>query len=433
MEENHNHDFVYENVISSLSDGVIVIGFDGKIGICNEAFCDALKLHIDKDSLVGTNLRMLMKACETNDEFFEVIVDAVFNKKRLTKVVPFNTKEGVRYLIVTTSLLMKGDEKIALIAVVTDRTDLVGLFNDNKKLAHQIIVTMNSFVEVLVTAIDEKSSYNANHTKNMVRYAGRYLKSIGKEDTPKIDSDRMDPFIMSIWLHDIGKILIPPEIMDKPTRLGDRLDDVLHKIEVTKLMIRIKVLQDDISLQEADRRNAELDEARELICNYNTEGFLNQEKLDDIKRISKLDCFDANGNIIPMFDDKEYESITVVRGTLTPEERAVIESHVSLTARLLSKMNFDGDYKMVPFWASTHHEMIDGSGYPDHLSGDQIPWETRLLSIIDIYDALTAEDRPYKSPMPPEKAFSVLRDMADKGRIDKDLLESFYESRAWEL
>jgi HD-GYP domain-containing protein (c-di-GMP phosphodiesterase class II) len=75
--------------------------------------------------------------------------------------------------------------------------------------------------------------------------------------------------------------------------------------------------------------------------------------------------------------------------------------------------------------------MLDGSGYPAHLQSDAIPWETRLLTILDIYDALTAEDRPYKPPLPPEKAFAILRDMASNGKIDAEILESFYASGAW--
>ncbi|MBQ8123846.1 MAG: hypothetical protein IJ170_11190 [Ruminococcus sp.] len=94
-------------------------------------------------------------------------------------------------------------------------------------------------------------------------------------------------------------------------------------------------------------------------------------------------------------------------------------------------MEFRGEYKKVPLWAGSHHELLDGSGYPDKLSGDDIPWETRLLTIIDIYDALTAEDRPYKPPMPPEKAFDVLRDMSSNGKLDAQLLESFFKSGAW--
>ena len=139
----------------------------------------------------------------------------------------------------------------------------------------------------------------------------------------------------------------------------------------------------------------------------------------------------ADGNTVTLLNNEELEAITVVRGTLTPAERHTVESHVSLTAKLLSKMEFSGDYKSVPVWAGGHHELLDGSGYPDHLKAESIPWETRLITIIDVYDALTAEDRPYKPPMAPEKAFAVLEDMAEHGKIDKDLLISFRESKAW--
>ncbi len=110
----------------------------------------------------------------------------------------------------------------------------------------------------------------------------------------------------------------------------------------------------------------------------------------------------------------------------------MIEEHVSYTKKLLSKVEFRGDYRTVPKWAAGHHEMLDGSGYPDHLTAADIPWETRLLTIIDIYDALTAEDRPYKPPIQPERAFSILRDMAAHGKLDREIIETFYESHAWD-
>ena len=94
-------------------------------------------------------------------------------------------------------------------------------------------------------------------------------------------------------------------------------------------------------------------------------------------------------------------------------------------------MEFVGEYKKVPEWASEHHECLDGSGYPDGLKGNEIPWEARLLSVIDIFDALTADDRPYKPPMTPEKAFGILKDLAEHGKLDKEIVKSFYESNAW--
>ena len=119
------------------------------------------------------------------------------------------------------------------------------------------------------------------------------------------------------------------------------------------------------------------------------------------------------------------------KGTLTADERHKVEEHVSYTARMLERMNFRGIYEQVPFWAGSHHEFINGTGYPNHLKGSEVPRETRLLTIIDIYDALTAEDRPYKPPMPSEKAFAILEDMAKEGRVDSKILGMFKESGAW--
>ena len=109
-----------------------------------------------------------------------------------------------------------------------------------------------------------------------------------------------------------------------------------------------------------------------------------------------------------------------------------MESHVEMTEKLLSQLKFTPEYAMVPVWTSRHHEALDGSGYPRGLKGGELSNEVRLLTILDIFDALTARDRPYKPPMPVDKALSVLHDMADKGKLDKDILRLFEESRSWE-
>ena len=109
-----------------------------------------------------------------------------------------------------------------------------------------------------------------------------------------------------------------------------------------------------------------------------------------------------------------------------------MESHVVMTARILSQVSFPKMYAQVPDWASAHHELLNGKGYPDHISGDKIPKEVRLLSILDIFDALTAKDRPYKSGMPVEKALTILDSMVSEGGIDAEILALFRESKAWE-
>ncbi len=142
-------------------------------------------------------------------------------------------------------------------------------------------------------------------------------------------------------------------------------------------------------------------------------------------------CRTADNEEIPLLNEQELVSITIQKGTLTDDERKQVQNHVVYTARMLAKMKFKGIYKNVPFWSGSHHEFLNGRGYPNHLTAEELPNESRLLTIIDVYDALTAEDRPYKPPMPPEKAFAILGNMRDDGQVDGDLLAKFIESGAW--
>ena len=163
----------------------------------------------------------------------------------------------------------------------------------------------------------------------------------------------------------------------------------------------------------------------------NTAGFLPDERIEQLKGFADIRIKNADGEEIPLLDEKEIEAITVRKGTLTDSERKQVQSHVVYTRRMLDKMHFKGIYREVPFWSGSHHEFLNGKGYPNGLDAVALPNQSRLLTIIDVYDALTAEDRPYKPPMPPEKAFEILRSMRDDGQIDGHLLDEFIESGAW--
>ena len=125
--------------------------------------------------------------------------------------------------------------------------------------------------------------------------------------------------------------------------------------------------------------------------------------------------------------------LSIRKGTLSGEERGVMENHVVVTNKLLSKIKFSNDLSHVRDWAAAHHELLNGSGYPRHLEGDEIPMEARIITILDIFDALVAADRPYKPGIPVEKALGILDAMANKeGKLDPGLTALFIESRCWE-
>lgn len=317
--------------------------------------------------------------------------------------------------------------------IVSALASLAAVSLNNHKLAQEVIDLLHSFVWVMVDAIEARSSYNATHTRSMVRYAERFMAWLDKTGSGSpIPEEAKDAFIMSIWLHDIGKLVIPLEVLDKPDRLSSSYSIVKNRIEIACLSERLRSYEDPSNTEEHRKKEETLKKAWALIDKANTAPYLDDDTVSELKEYSALSCLTADGREIRLLDDKELDAITVRKGTLTSEERKLVEDHVSYTARMLSQMNFKGVYEHVPVWAGNHHEYIDGSGYPEGLKGDALPFESRLITIIDIYDALTAEDRPYKPPMSPEKAFSVLESMRDEGKLDGEILAMFRESGVWE-
>ncbi len=316
--------------------------------------------------------------------------------------------------------------------IVSALASLAAVSLNNHQLAQEVTDTLHSFVEVMVDAIDARSSYNANHTRSMVRYAGRFLDWLKETgDAWTFNDETRDAYLMSIWLHDIGKLVVPLEVLDKPDRLGNFKAGIKSRVDIACLMEKVDFLENPGKAGECNAKIETIKNAYALIEKANIAGYLSDETIDELKSFANIKCKDADGNEIPLLDDKEVEAITVRKGTLTDSERKVVQSHVVYTKRMLDKMHFKGIYKEVPFWSGSHHEFLNGMGYPNKLTADELPDESRLLTIIDVYDALTAEDRPYKPPMPSEKAFEILKSMRDDGQIDGELLNKFIESEAW--
>lgn len=302
----------------------------------------------------------------------------------------------------------------------------------NARLQQAVEDILQSFVTVMVDAIDARTPYNATHTRNMVGYARRFLEWLDREDHGwQIGGEEKKPFLMSIWLHDIGKLVIPLEIMDKTTRLGALEAPLQARIRVGVLMERLRALEKPQEAEAAREKQEALGRASEIIGRINRASFLTEEDVAELRRIAGISCLTAEGNPVPLLTGNEFTALSVRRGTLTEAERKEIQRHVEYTKKLLGEMKFSGIYESVPLWAGEHHELLDGSGYPEALTAERLPGEVRLLTILDIYDALTAEDRPYKPPMTPEKAFSVLESMRDEGKVDGEILRLFRESEAW--
>ncbi len=284
---------------------------------------------------------------------------------------------------------------------------------------------MWSFTEAMVEAIDERSPYNANHTRNVARYASQiasYINTLHDSgaETEFFDKKRHDGLVMSALLHDIGKLVIPLDVMNKPTRLGKLETEINHRFELLACKYEILHLKHILSDAEYAEKTAELSRVGKLVERVNAVGFLNDELLAEMQETFAL-VYDYDGEIIPYFTEREKENLSIRKGSLTADERAVMESHVEVTERILKKVHFNSYFQMSRIFAGQHHEYLNGSGYPRHLTAADLPLESRILSVADILDALLATDRPYKKPMPREKAIAILMDMASCGQLDEKI------------
>lgn len=295
-----------------------------------------------------------------------------------------------------------------------------------------------SFVRVMSSAVDARTPYNLTHTRHMVEYGIRFVDHInrvcreqGKEE--RFSETHKNEFLMSIWLHDIGKIVTPLEIMNKDTRLRqDQYTEICRRMERIEMLTEIRELKCEVSEKEKNMILEQVKELRSLTDELNHVGDIDEQRLEKIERFRNEKYIDRDGSEQPWLTEEEAASLTIRRGTLTNAEREIMEAHVKTTDMLLSKIKFPKDLAHVREWAAGHHEFLDGSGYPKGLSGDQIPYEVRMMTILDIFDALIADDRPYKPGIPIEPALDILTEMADRdGKLDSELVRLFIEGHCW--
>lgn len=358
-------------------------------------------------------------------------------------VVPMRNREGGKVGVL--QLINAQDDSGAvcpfeeeIVLAVESVASQAAITVQNVRYIAEIKGLFNSFVKVMSSAVDERTPYNGSHTRHMAQYGDRFLDYLSEQrrrtgcGTPYTPAHK-EELLMSVWLHDIGKLITPLEVMNKMARLlPDQQTEFLHRMELIRLHAEIRCLRGQISLEEREDISQCTRRAQALVKAVNTAGFLPDERLAELEALHAAVWTDEHGLPHPWLTDEEFRMLSIRRGTLSAEERGVMEEHVRITDRLLSQIQFSGDLSHVREWAASHHELLNGSGYPNHLRGDEIPEEVRILTILDIFDALVADDRPYKPGMPVEKALGILTAMAEKeGKLDPELTRLFIESGCW--
>lgn len=293
----------------------------------------------------------------------------------------------------------------------------------NIQYVQEIKAQLHSFVEAMATAIDERTPYNGSHTRNVAKYAVILAKKINEkarlgECNEAFDEERLERLQLAALLHDIGKMIVPRSVMNRATRMDKDMAALEDRLALLTCYYEIDALKGKTSMEEYEEKVALLKDILEFVHRIDNVGFLPQEDFDRVQEIAKMYYEKEDGAKVYYITEHERACLSVRKGTLTDDDRKIMESHVTMTAKILSKVHFNKNYTDVPRWAAEHHEYLNGSGYPNHISGELLDTETRILAIADIYDALTASDRPYKPPMPKAKACAILHSMVDEGKLE---------------
>ncbi len=321
----------------------------------------------------------------------------------------------------------------------------------NRHLIDQLEELFESFIQLINTAIDDKSPYTGGHCARvptltmMLAEAVNRTKSGPLKDFVMTDKDRHELKIAGL-LHDCGKITTPVHVVDKATKLHtlfDRIHLLDTRFEVLKRDAEIAMLHEiaaadaDVKRIEAARQNfvarvMQLDQDREFLrhSNIGSEAMSAQAQ-ERVRQIASYQWRDSDGKTCNFLSDDEVENLTIRSGTLTAAERQIINHHIDVTIKMLESLPWPRHLKNVPEYAGGHHERMDGKGYPRGLTRDQMSVQARVMGIADIFEALTAKDRPYKKGKTLTESLTILGKFKLGGHIDPDLFDVFMREKVY--
>ena len=322
-----------------------------------------------------------------------------------------------------------------------------------KRLLDEQRELFEAFIELIAAAIDDKSPYTGGHCRRvpeltmMLAEAAAATRCGPLSDFGMSEEDRYELRIAG-WLHDCGKVTTPEYVVDKATKLEtifDRIDMVNTRIEVLKRDAEIELLKAELDrvvnggsadpealARTLQQRRRELDEEREFLGRTNIGGeFLDEDAKQRVHQIAERVWVSPQGETEPLLSEEEVYNLTIQRGTLTAEEREVINYHIVATIKMLEQLPYPKHLRRVPEFAGGHHERMDGKGYPRGLTREQMSVQARVMGIADIFEALTAGDRPYKKAMPISQALTILGRMKEDNHIDPDLFDVFIRDKVY--
>ena len=309
---------------------------------------------------------------------------------------------------------------------------------DNQQLIAAQRRLLESFIQMIASAIDAKSPYTGGHCERVPILTEMLARAVCEaRDGPyaefDLDEEEWYELHIAAWLHDCGKVTTPVHVMDKSTKLEsirDGMDSVRVRFEALKRELQLAHVIAGGALEDAVlvERLAVVDDDLQFLETSNVGGeFLDEDKKARIRHIG-AQCWQCGEERRPLLSEDEVMNLCVERGTLTTDERLVINGHMVQTVKMLESLPFPRDLKRVPEYAGGHHETMDGRGYPKGLYAGDMSVPARCMAIADVFEALTATDRPYKPGKPLSESMMIMGRMKRGNHLDPDLFDLFVRS-----
>jgi HD-GYP domain-containing protein (c-di-GMP phosphodiesterase class II) len=368
----------------------------------------------------------------------------LINKKRDAKLVLQPVQLVEEAVIPFTSV----DEEL-----VTSLASQAAVAFENARLIQDIKDLFNSFVMASVTAIESRDPTTSGHSSRVATLTvGIAEKLDATESGPfrevRFTRDQLQEIRYASLLHDFGKVGVREKVLIKGKKLyvgemlliRQRFAYIKRTLEAEHLRAKLEQTQSGQTasdlLLEMDRaydgQREEIDSLLRMIVQANEPTILEEESFRALMDLTSRSFSDPDGNRQPFLTPNEVAALSIRKGSLSEKERREIESHVTHTFRFLSEIPWTGEYGRVPEIAYAHHEKMDGTGYPRRLKAAEIPIQSRMMTVSDIFDALVAWDRPYKKAVPVERALNILRDEAGMGKLDRQILDVFIDAKIYE-
>jgi len=452
-------------IFETAAEGIIIIDSEGIIECFNNSAEEMF--GYERQEVIGHNADILISRtvmpCQKHD------------RKHIKHYL--SLKNAKNRIIGTGGIEIIGKRKdetefslnLSVSEFASEKTKFVGIFRDlterkrleeitREKLINQRLIQtqremLESFIQVIAKAIDDKSPYTGGHCRRVPKLTLMLADAVAKTQTGPLsnfsmsDEERYSLEVAS-WLHDCGKIVTPEYVVDKATKLEtvfDRIHLIGTRYEVLKRDVKIKLLQEQLAAQargekvdesafntKLNQQIQELDKEYDFIrdCNKGSE-CMSEDWQTRLNHCAHRRWVSSSGKEENFLTEDEIYNLSIAKGTLNLEERKIVNYHIEATIDMLKALPYPDYMKNVPEYAGGHHERMDGKGYPKGLKREQLSIPARIMGIADIFEALTAKDRPYRKAMTLSQALRVLGLMKEDNHIDPDIFEVFIREKVY--